>query len=42
MQKDCISEVESAIGRALKPGEADAIEQRIVANMREMARTDPN
>lgn len=42
MHPDCLSEVQAAIGRILKPGEADAMEARIVANMRDLARTDPN
>lgn len=42
MNPNCIMEVQQAIGRLLKPGEADAIQQRIVNNMRQLARTDPN
>jgi hypothetical protein len=42
MHQDCIAEVQAAIGRILKPGESDAMEARIVANMRDLARTDPN
>lgn len=42
MHPDCIAEVQAAIGRILKPGESDAMEARIVSNMRDLARTDPN
>lgn len=41
MHPNCIAEVMAALGRALKPGEADAIEQRIVSNMRMLGKTEP-
>jgi hypothetical protein len=41
MNPDCLIEVQEAIGRPLKASEADAIKGEIVAQMRELARTDP-
>lgn len=41
MHPDCIKEVIAAIGRELKPGEADEIEGRILSNMRTLAKTEP-
>ena len=41
MRAECINAVEQAIGRALKPGEADGIEKRILGNMQMIARDDP-
>jgi hypothetical protein len=41
MKNDCIKLVEQTIGRALGRGEAERIEQRLAANFRELARTDP-
>lgn len=42
MKSQCVEAVEKTIGRQLKAGEADSIDTRIVANVRELARTDPN
>lgn len=41
MKADCVSDVEKALKRRLSEREADAIEQRIRANIREAARADP-
>lgn len=41
MKSTCIQQVEAAIGRALGKGEAERIEERLSANLRELARTDP-
>lgn len=41
MRPQCIAEVEQAIGRTLKKGEADAIEAKIDYHVRDLARTDP-
>jgi hypothetical protein len=40
MKTECIKNVEKAIGRPLGNGEATRIEERLVANLRELARTD--
>jgi hypothetical protein len=40
MKTACIQQVEAAIGRALGKGEAQRIEDRLTANLRELARTD--
>lgn len=40
MNPECIREVEAAIGRALKPAEAQGMEDRIVGNLRQLARSD--
>lgn len=42
MRPECIQQVEQAIGRALKKGEAQAIEDKISYHIRDMARTDPS
>lgn len=41
MRPQCIQQVEQAIGRTLRKGEADAIEAKISYHVRELARTDP-
>lgn len=41
MREDCIEAVTQAIGRKLKPGEADGIQKRIENNMAMIARSDP-
>lgn len=41
MRPECIADVEQAIGRTLKKGEADAIEAKIGYHVRDLARTDP-
>jgi hypothetical protein len=41
MRKECINAVVAAIGRQLKNGEAEGIEQRIITNMQAIARSDP-
>lgn len=41
MRPQCIQQVEQAIGRALRKGEADAIEAKISYHIRDLARTDP-
>ncbi|NWC74299.1 hypothetical protein HX823_09435 [Pseudomonas sp. P7759] len=41
MRPECITEVEQAIGRPLKAGEAKAIEDKISYHVRDLARTDP-
>jgi len=40
MKTACIQQIEQAIGRALGKGEAQRMEDRITANLRELARTD--
>lgn len=40
MKFTCLKEIEAAIQRALKKGEGDQIEQRLISNLRELARTD--
>jgi hypothetical protein len=40
MKTACIQQVEAAIGRALGKGEAQRLEDRLSANLRELARTD--
>lgn len=42
MKPECIKEVEKAIGRALGAGESARIEERLVSNLRELARTEEN
>lgn len=42
MKSACIQQVEAAIGRALGKGESDRLEERLTANLRELARTDKN
>lgn len=41
MRPECITEVEQAIGRSLKAGEAKAIEDKISFHVRDLSRTDP-
>jgi hypothetical protein len=42
MRAECIDAVQQAIGRSLKRGEAEGIEQRIRSSMTELARKDPD
>jgi hypothetical protein len=42
MRDKCIDEIQKVIGRALRDGEADAIEQRLRDTMRNLARSDPD
>lgn len=42
MKVECMKEVETAIGRPLGKGEAARIEERLLSNLRELARTDEN
>lgn len=41
MRQDCIEAVQQAIGRTLRNGEADGIEQAILNNMQRIARENP-
>ncbi len=42
MKPQCVKAVETAIGRALKKGESDFVDAEVRANIRELARSDPN
>ena len=41
MKPDCIDAVSNALGRRINPTEADGIERRLLANMANIARNDP-
>jgi hypothetical protein len=41
MNPACVAEVQQAVGRSLRKSELDRIEADLTANMRELARTDP-